>query len=104
MLRIVKAMNELAAKGHTITIRSFNGTVVYDMETMAKSHLYIHAYPVNNKLKWEARYDKTGELDLEKCNNLEEEITRLVFDECMGSQQNASSAWYDRFAEYDLKR
>lgn len=103
MLRVVQVMNALALKGHSITIRSKDGKVFYDMDTMAKSHLYIYAIPVDNKLAWEARYDKTGEIDLNGVgDDLEEVITNLVHDECMCGKDYASSAWFERFAEYNL--
>ncbi len=103
MLRVVQTMNSLALKGHSITIRSKDGKVFYDMDTMAKSHLHIYAIPVDNKLKWEARYDRAGEIDLETCGeNLEEEITNIVFNECLCGKDYVSSAWLERFSEYGL--
>lgn len=103
MLRVVQTMNSLALKGHSITIMSKDGKVFYDMDTMAKSHLYIYAIPVDNKLMWEARYDRTGEIDLNTVgDNLEEVITALVFNECMCGKDYASSTWFERFTEYGL--
>lgn len=102
-MEILDVVKALVLKGHTISMSSDNGQVFFDMNTGAKSHLHIYADAQNNKVVWKARYDNSGEINLDNdVENIIEEIASIVKYQCMCGRDYVNSSWVERFIEYDL--
>ena len=56
-------IDKLLDGGIEITMARIDGKTIYDLNSGAKSHLWLYYDPVKQEIRYEGRYDDTGFVD-----------------------------------------
>ncbi len=97
MLDVVK---QILVEGGDVSVVLVEDELYFDMNSGTKAHLYVATEIVDNKIKYDTRYDNGHMFDIYTIASAIREITYVVRYECMCGRDFVSSYWMKKFVEY----